>query len=57
MESNAKIYPNYFSVNVSVLAIVFGRQISKNRQFQGKLSFFEICRRITTASTETFIEK
>ena len=53
----AKLRSNYFSVNVSVLAIVFCRQISKNRQFQSKLSFFEICRRNTRATTETLTEK
>ena len=43
MNCNAKLCPNSFSVNVSVLAFVFRRQISKNRQFQAKLSVFEIC--------------
>ena len=38
--SNAKLRPYYFSVNLSVLAVVFRRQISKNRQFQAKLSVF-----------------
>ena len=30
--------PNYFPVNVSVLAVVFRQQISKNRQCQGNIS-------------------
>ena len=30
---NAESCPNYFSVNISILAVVFHRQISKNRQF------------------------
>ena len=30
---NAELCLNYFSVNVSVLAVVFCRQISKNQQF------------------------
>ena len=38
MISNGELCPNYFSVNVSVLAVVFRRQISKNRQFCLKLS-------------------
>ena len=37
----AKLCLNYFSVNVSVLAIVSHRQILKNRQFQAKLSDFQ----------------
>ena len=36
MICNAELCPNYFSVNVSVLAVVFRRQFSKNRQFQAK---------------------
>ena len=40
VKCNTKLRSNYFSVNVSVLAIVFRRQISKNQQFQGKLSVF-----------------
>ena len=37
---NAKLHSKYFSMYISVLAIVFRRQISKKRQFQAKLSFF-----------------
>ena len=33
MKCNAKLRLYYFSVNVSVLAVVFRRQILKNRQF------------------------
>ena len=33
MISNAVLCPNYFSVNVSVLAVVFRGQISKNDNF------------------------
>ena len=40
MKSNAKLRSNNFSVKVSVLAVVFRRQISKNRQFWLKLSVF-----------------
>ena len=36
VKCNTKLRSNYFSVNVSVLAIVFRQQISKNRQFEGK---------------------
>ena len=39
---NLKLRPNYFSVNVFVLAVVF--------------RLFEICQRNTIASTETFTE-
>ena len=39
---NAELYPNYFPVNVSVLAVVFCQQILENRQFYLKLWFFEI---------------
>ena len=37
MICNAELCPNYFSVNVSVLAVVFRQQILKNRQFCLKL--------------------
>ena len=37
---NAKLYPNYFSVNVSVIAVAFRRQFSANQQFCLKLSVF-----------------
>ena len=33
VKCNAKLYPNYFSVNVYVLAVVFHQQILKNQQF------------------------
>ena len=33
---NAKLRPNFFSVNVTLLAVVFGRQISQNRLFYMK---------------------
>ena len=33
---NAKLRPNFFSVNVTLLAVVFGRQISKKRLFYMK---------------------
>ena len=37
---NAELCPNYFSVNVSILAVVFHRQISENQQFCLKLLVF-----------------
>ena len=37
---NAELCPNYFSVNVSVVAVVFHQQFSKNRQFCLKLLVF-----------------
>ena len=40
VKCNAKLRRNEFSVNVSVLAVVFRQQFSKNRQFQAQLSFF-----------------
>ena len=40
VKCNLKLRPNYFSVNVFVLAVVFW--------------LFEICQESTTASTETF---
>ena len=40
VKCNAQLCPNYFSVNVSVLAVVFHRQLSRNRQFQAKLLGF-----------------
>ena len=42
MKCNAKLSPNYFSVNFSVLAVVFHRQISKNRQFSLKFDHYNI---------------
>ena len=47
MKGNVKLCPNYFSVNVSVLAVVLPRQFLKKRQF----------RQNTTASTKRFTEK
>ena len=44
-------------MNVSVLAVVFCRQFSKNRQLQTKLLVFEICWQNTTAITQKFKEK
>ena len=43
MICNAELCPNCFSVNISVQTVVFRRQFKKNRQFQAKLSVFEIC--------------
>ena len=37
---NAISHRNYFSVNVSLLAVVFRQQISKNQQLQAKMSVF-----------------
>ena len=56
MICNAELCPNYFSVNVSVLAVVFRRHFFKNRQFQPKLSVFWRLSANTTTSTETFTE-
>ena len=43
MKFNTKLRLDYFSVNVSILAVVFHQKISKHQQFQAKLFFFEIC--------------
>ena len=40
VKCNAKLRSNYFSLNVSILAIIFCQKISKNRQFQAKLWVF-----------------
>ena len=40
MICNAELCPNYFSVNVSVLTVVFRRQILKNQQFCLKIVGF-----------------
>ena len=40
MKCNVKLHPNYFSVKVSVVAVIFRQQIFKNQQFQAKLSVF-----------------
>ena len=37
MKCNVKLSPNYFPVNVSVLAVVFCQQNLKNQQFKAKL--------------------
>ena len=41
VKCNAKLCPNYFSVNVSILDTAFHREIKKNRQFRLKLSIFQ----------------
>ena len=38
VKCNVKFRPNYFSVNVSILAVVISRQMSKKRQFCGVFS-------------------
>ena len=43
-------------MNVSVLAVVFHRQFSKNQQFCLKFLVFENCRRNTLASTKRLTE-
>ena len=55
MICNAELCRNYFSVNVSVLALVFHQQFKKNN-FGWNCWFFENCRWNTAASTETFTE-
>ena len=40
VKCNAKLHSDYFSLNFSVLAIVFRRQISKSRQISGKIVGF-----------------
>ena len=40
VKGNANFCSNYFSVNVSVLAVVFRQQIKKPQQFHIKLSGF-----------------
>ena len=51
MKCNIKLCPYYFSVNVSVLAVVFRQQFLRNNSFR------QNCRRNTRASTKTFTEK
>ena len=54
---NAELCPHYFSVNVSVLAVVFRQQIYKNQQFCLKFSgFLKLLVKNTRASTEMFTE-
>ena len=57
MKCNAKLRSNYFSGNVSVLAVVFRRQIKKPTILPEIVGVFLICRQNTTASMETFTEK
>ena len=42
MKCYAKLCPNYFSVNLFVVAVVFSRQISKNRQSWRHKCFFSM---------------
>ena len=58
MICNAELCLNYFSVNVSIRAIVFRWQIKKKKMtiLPEIVGFFENCRRNTRASTETFTE-
>ena len=56
MICNAELCPNYFSVGVSVPAVVFHRQFWKTDNFGWNCWFFEDCRRNTIASKETFTE-
>ena len=44
MKCNEKLRPDYFSVNVSILAVARGRQNP----------FFKICQQNTVASTEWY---
>ena len=44
MKCNEKLRPDYFSVNVSILAVACGRQNP----------FFKICQQNTVASTEWY---
>ena len=58
MICNAELCLNYFSVNVSIRAIVFRWQIKKKKMtiLPEIVGFFENCRRNTRASTEKFTE-
>ena len=56
MICNAELCLNYFSVNVSIRAIVFCWQIKKKKILPEIVGFFENCWRNTRASTETFTE-
>ena len=56
MMCNTELCPNCFSVNVSVLALVFRQQILKNDNLRQNCWFFENCQWNTTASMETFTE-
>ena len=53
MTCNAELFPNYFSVDVSVLPVAF-RQIRKTNSFARNCQFFESCWRNTTSSRGTF---
>ena len=56
MTCHEQLCPNYFTVNVFVLPVVFRQRFPKNQQFWLKLSVSGIYRRNTTASTEKFTE-
>ena len=56
MKCNSKLRPCYFSVNISVLALVFRRQIKKTNNFTWNCQFFEFCQRNAIASTEKKLE-
>ena len=56
MICNAEFCPDHFSVNVSVLAVVFPRQIKNPDNFAWYCQFFKNCWQNTTANTETFTE-
>ena len=54
---NSEVCPNYFSVNVSVLAVVFHWQIKKTQQFCLKLLVFWILSTKYNGLYGTFTEK
>ena len=54
---NSEVCPNYFSVNVSVLAVVFHWQIKKTQQFCLKLLVFWILSAKYNGLYGTFTEK
>ena len=56
MKCKAKLGCNQFSMNISVLAVVFHRQVSKNQQFCLKFLVFENCHQNTLASTKRLTE-
>ena len=45
VKCNAESCPNYFSVNIYMLVVVFHQQIFKTCQFWQNLLLFENCRR------------
>ena len=58
MKCYANLRPNYFSVNVSVLAVVSREQIPKKLTVLPEtVGVFLICWRNTTASMKAFTEK